>query len=204
MTKRTALPAAEQIAQLFDESITTKQRAAKVLPATVVLAAQRMIDSLSKGGKILSCGNGGSAGDAQHFAAELVNRFEIERRALAALALTTDGSNLTSIGNDRSYREVFSRQIEALAKPVDVLLAITTSGNSANIEAAIDAAKSLGVCVILLTGRDGGRAASMLNAHDVEVRVPSESTARIQEVHLLVLHGLCSLLDQWCIDTSVD
>jgi D-sedoheptulose 7-phosphate isomerase len=196
MTKRTALSSTEQIARLFDESISTKQRAARVLPASVALAAQRMTDSLS-----LSCGNGGSAGDAQHFAAELVNRFEIERRGLAALALTTDGSNLTSIGNDRSYREVFSRQIEALANPVDALLAITTSGNSANIAAAIDAAKKTGACIVLLTGRDGGRAAAMLSENDVEIRVPSESTARIQEVHLLVLHGLCTLIEQWCVDT---
>lgn len=191
--------ALERITQLFDDSISAKQRAAQVLPNFVVQAANTMTQCLANNGKILACGNGGSAGDAQHFAAELINRFEVERCGLAAIALTTDSSNLTSIANDRSFEQIFSRQVEALAKPGDVLLAITTSGDSPNIEAAIDAAQSNGVIVILLTGRDGGRAATLLNADGVELRVPASSTARIQEVHILLLHCLCSLLDQWAL-----
>ena len=198
-------PAAlETVTRLFEQSIATKQRAALELPGQVVQAATVMTRSLARGGKILSCGNGGSAGDAQHFAAELVNRFEVERRGLAAIALTTDSSNLTSIANDRSYRQIFARQIEALASPDDVLLAISTSGNSPNIEAAIDAAKATGSAVILLTGRDGGRAATLLDQDDVELRVPDSSTARIQEVHILLIHGLCTLLDQWAIAEPED
>lgn len=185
--------------QLFDDSISAKQRSARVLPAHLVRAANTMSQCLANGGKILSCGNGGSAGDAQHFTAELVNRFELERRGLAAIALSTDSSNLTSIGNDRGYEQIFSRQVEALANRGDVLLAITTSGNSANIEMAITAATQIGLSVVLLTGRDGGRAAALLRASDVELRVPDTSTARIQEVHILLIHGLCTLLDQWAL-----
>jgi D-sedoheptulose 7-phosphate isomerase len=200
----TPSPARALIARLFEQSIATKQRSAQVLPAHVVNAARTMTRCLASGGKILCCGNGGSAGDAQHFAAELVNRFEVERRGLAAIALTTDSSNLTSIANDRSYREIFSRQIEALAGRGDVLLAITTSGNSANIEAAIEAARALGASVVLLSGCDGGRAARLLGAGDVELRVPDTSTARIQEVHILLIHGLCALLDQWALTGNED
>lgn len=194
----------QQITRLFEASIAVKQRAAQVLPSQVVQAGRAMTQGLANGGKILSCGNGGSAGDAQHFAAELVNRFEVERRGLAAIALTTDSSNLTSIANDRGYQEIFSRQLEALANRNDVLLAITTSGNSANIEAAIATAQALGASVVLLTGRDGGRAAKLLRDTDVELRVPDSSTARIQEVHVLLLHGLCMLIDQWALAVHTD
>ena len=187
----------QHINQLFDASIETKTAAKDCLVEPIVVAAQSMYQSLSKGGKILSCGNGGSAADAQHFAAELVNRFETHRPALAAIALTTDASILTSVANDYSYSEIFSRQIEALGQPGDCLLAITTSGHSDNIEAAIQNAKKQEMIVVLLTGRDGGQAATLLKTEDIEIRVPSQSTARIQEVHLLIIHCLCSLFDRY-------
>ena len=144
---------------------------------------------------MLSCGNGGSAGDAQHFSSELLNRFERERPSLPAIALTTDSSTITSIANDYSYNEIFSKQIRALGQPGDVLLAISTSGNSANIIQAIQAAHDREMIVVALTGRDGGDMASLLLPEDVEIRVPAKVTARIQEVHLLAIHCLCDLID---------
>jgi D-sedoheptulose 7-phosphate isomerase len=188
---------AAHVAALFRASVEVKQRAASALPERIAAAARAIQHALAAGGKVLCCGNGGSAADAQHFAAELVNRFECERPALAALALTTDSSNLTSIANDRSYERVFSRQVEALGQRGDVLLAISTSGNSPSVERAIETARGAGMVVVLLGGRDGGRAARLLGDGDVEVRVPDSSTARIQEVHLLAVHCLCSLLDRW-------
>ena len=146
--------------------------------------------------KILSCGNGGSAADAQHFSSELLNRFERERPGLPAIALTTDSSTLTSIANDYSYEEIFSKQVRALGQPGDILLAISTSGNSPNIVQAIGAASERDMCVIALTGRDGGKMAGNYRQGDVEIRVNAESTARIQEVHLLLIHCLCDLIDQ--------
>lgn len=193
---------AKHIAELFEQSIRTKRDAARDLPGRVVGAGDLMRIALRRGGKVISCGNGGSAADCQHFAAELVNRFETERGALAALALTCDSSVLTSIANDYEFDHIFARQIEALGRPDDVLLAITTSGSSRNVEMAIDAAHGVGMTVVLLSGRDGGRAARRLASDDVELRVPSDSTARIQEVHLLLLHGLCSLLDRWFKEES--
>lgn len=185
------------VIELFEASIEAKRRSAPLLAGPLVRAAQMMHERLARGGKILCCGNGGSAADAQHFAAELLNRFECERPALAAIALTTDASTLTSVANDRDFTQVFARQIEALAQPGDVLLAITTSGNSANVEAAMLAASKRGASMVLLTGRDGGRARALLGERDVELCVAHESTARIQEVHILLLHCLCSLLDRW-------
>jgi phosphoheptose isomerase len=173
-----------------------KEHAASVLPDAIAHAGAHLTDALRKGHKVLCCGNGGSAADSQHFAAELVNRFEIERPGLAALALTTDSSTLTSIANDYRFENIFSRQIEALGLPGDILIAISTSGNSGNIEAAIEAAHIKGVTVILLSGRDGGKCATMLAPDDVEIRVPSTSTARIQEVHILTIHCLCSHIDE--------
>jgi len=146
----------------------------------------------------LSCGNGGSAADAQHFASELLNRFETERISLAAMALTTDASTLTSIANDRDYREVFSRQVDGLGRPGDILLAISTSGASPNVVAAVDAAHRAGMRVVALTGRDGGQVSEALEENDVELRVPHARTARIQEMHLLAIHCLCRLLDDAC------
>lgn len=180
---------------LFDASIETKTRARETLPERVAQAAALMIESLDNGGKVLSCGNGGSAADAQHFSSELVNRFETDRRALAAVALTTDSSNLTSIANDFDYDRVFSRQVEALGNKGDVLLAISTSGNSTNVLKAIKAAHQNGMRIVTFTGRDGGEMARLLDEGDVELRVPSDSTARIQEVHLLLIHAICDLID---------
>jgi len=185
-----------RIQKLFRDSIETKRQAMEVLIPHIDLASQVMVAALLNEGKILTCGNGGSAGDAQHFSSELLNRFERERPSLPALALTTDTSTLTSIANDYSYNEVFSKQIRALGQPGDILLAISTSGNSANVIQAIQAAHDREMTVVALTGRDGGGMASMLLPEDVEIRVPAKVTARIQEVHLLVIHCLCDQIDQ--------
>ncbi|SDU22554.1 phosphoheptose isomerase [Halopseudomonas salegens] len=185
-----------RIKQLFTDSIETKTRAMDELGPSIEQASQAMVNSLLSEGKILACGNGGSAGDSQHFSSELLNRFERERPSLPAIALTTDSSTLTSIANDYSYDEVFSKQIRALGQPGDVLLAISTSGNSGNVLQAIQAAHDRDMLVVALTGRDGGAMASLLLPEDVEIRVPARSTARIQEVHLLAIHCLCDLIDR--------
>ena len=185
-----------RIRQLFTDSIETKTRAMDVLGPSIEQASQLMVSSLLSERKILTCGNGGSAGDAQHFSSELLNRFERERPRLPAIALTTDSSTITSIANDYSYDEVFSKQIRALGQPGDVLLAISTSGNSGNVLQAIQAAHDRDMLVVALTGRDGGGMASLLLPEDVEIRVPARSTARIQEVHLLAIHCLCDLIDR--------
>jgi D-sedoheptulose 7-phosphate isomerase len=184
-----------RIQQHFLASIETKQRAQEVLIPFIEQASQVMVQALLNEGKILSCGNGGSAGDAQHFSSELLNRFERERPSLPAMALTTDSSTITSIANDYSYNEIFSKQIRALGQPGDVLLAISTSGNSANVIQAIQAAHDREMTVVALTGRDGGDMAALLLPEDVEIRVPAKVTARIQEVHLLVIHCLCDQID---------
>jgi D-sedoheptulose 7-phosphate isomerase len=185
-----------RIRQLFTDSIETKTRAMDVLGPSIEQGSQMMVNALLSEGKILTCGNGGSAGDAQHFSSELLNRFERERPSLPAIALTTDASTITSIANDYSYEEVFSKQIRALGQPGDILLAISTSGNSANVMQAIQAAHDREMHVVALTGRDGGAMASLLMPEDVEIRVPARSTARIQEVHLLAIHCLCDLIDR--------
>jgi len=185
-----------RIRQMFVDSMEAKMASAEVLPELIEAAGQRMVEALLNGGKILTCGNGGSAGDAQHFSSELLNRFERERPALPAIALTTDSSTLTSIANDYSYNEVFSKQIRALGNPGDVLLAVSTSGNSANVVQAIQAAHDKGLTVVALTGKDGGKMAPLYTGNDVEIRVPSDSTARTQEVHLVVIHALCDFIDQ--------
>lgn len=187
----------ERIIQHFHESIQTKQMAMDQLTPLIVRAAESMASCLQQEGKLLSCGNGGSAADAQHFSAELLNRFEMERPGLPAVALTTDSSTLTSIANDYSYREIFAKQVRALGQAGDVLLAISTSGNSDNVIAALEAARERGVRVVALTGRDGGHMGTMMREDDVEIRVPAQVTARIQEVHLLVIHCLCDLIDQY-------
>ncbi|MEX2496711.1 MAG: phosphoheptose isomerase [Woeseia sp.] len=179
----------------FAESIATKQLAAEQLAPSISAAGRSMSEALLEDGKILSCGNGGSAGDSQHFSSELLNRFEMERPGLPAMALTTDSSTLTSIANDYSYEDVFAKQIRALGRSHDVLLAISTSGNSENVCRAITAAHERSMRVVALTGRDGGRMAGLLKQHDVEIRVPASRTARIQEVHLVVIHCLCDLID---------
>ena len=179
----------------FQDSISTKQLAAELLAEPVSRGAQAITQCFLSGGKVLSCGNGGSAGDAQHFSSEMLNRFEMERPGLPAVALTTDSSTVTSIANDYSYTQIFSKQVTALGQSGDVLLAISTSGNSENVNQAIDAAHDRGMTVIALDGKSGGDMAERLLLNDVEIRVPSESTARIQEVHLLVIHCICDLVD---------
>jgi len=184
-----------RIRLLFQASIDTKQQAMDILAPHIELASEVMVNALLNEGKMLACGNGGSASDAQHFSSELLNRFERERPSLPAIALTTDSATLTSIANDYSYNEIFSKQIRALGQPGDVLLAISTSGNSANIIQAIQAAHDREMIVVAMTGRDGGGMASLLLPEDVEIRVPSMVTARIQEVHLLTIHCLCDRID---------
>jgi D-sedoheptulose 7-phosphate isomerase len=186
---------AARIGAQFAESAQLKSAAAGVLAEPISRAAVAMSECLKAGGKIMACGNGGSAADAQHFAAELVNRFEAERAPLAGLALTTDSSNLTSIANDYRYEDVFSKQVRALGRGGDVLLAISTSGNSKSVVAAVEAAHAAGIAVVALTGNGGGRLATVLQDGDVHVCVPHTRTARIQEVHLLVLHCLCDGID---------
>jgi len=184
-----------RVREHFAESIATKQNAVEVLSESIAAAGALICQALLDDGKILSCGNGGSAGDAQHFSSELLNRFEMERPGLPAMALTTDSSTVTSISNDYSYEEIFSKQVRALGKPQDVLLAISTSGNSENVCRAVSAAHERGMKVVALSGRDGGRMAAMFAEDDVEIRVPANRTARIQEVHLLVIHCLCDIID---------
>jgi len=186
----------------FAESIATKQTSADAIAESIAVAGRVMSDALLADCKILSCGNGGSAADAQHFSSELLNRFEMERPGLPAMALTTDASTVTSISNDYSYEEIFSKQVRALGKPGDVLLGISTSGNSENVIRAIDAAHERGMKVVAFSGRDGGRMADMFAEGDVEIRVPATRTARIQEVHLLVIHCLCDLIDTTLLGTD--
>jgi D-sedoheptulose 7-phosphate isomerase len=185
----------ERVARHFAESAELKLKAAPVLGAPVARAGRLFADALRNGGKALACGNGGSAADAQHFAAELLNRFEIERPPLAAVALTTDTSTLTSIANDYAYQQVFSKQVRALGRRGDVLLAISTSGNSGNVLEAIGVAHDIGMRIVALTGNGGGKMGAALRAEDVHICVPHRTTARIQEVHLLVLHCLCDAID---------
>jgi D-sedoheptulose 7-phosphate isomerase len=192
----------DRVRDHFAESIAAKQTAADQIIESIVAAGQVMSDALLDDGKILSCGNGGSAADSQHFSSELLNRFEMERPGLPAIALTTDSSTLTSISNDYSYAEIFSKQVRALGKPQDVLTGISTSGNSENVIRAIAAAHERGMRVVALTGRDGGRIPGLLAEGDVEIRVPATRTARIQEVHLLVIHSLCDLIDTSLLGTD--
>ena len=179
----------------FHASAQTKLDAAESLAPAIMRAAQLVVHCLTQGGKVMACGNGGSAADSQHFASEMVNRFEQERPGLAAIALTTDTSTLTSIANDYAYEQVFARQIKALGLPGDVLLAISTSGNSPSVLEAVSAAHARGVNIIALTGGSGGRLAEQIHDGDIIICVPAESTARIQEVHLLTIHCLCDAVD---------
>jgi D-sedoheptulose 7-phosphate isomerase len=184
-----------RISENFSESAHLKLQSMDVLAGPIADAAERMVQCLKRDGKILACGNGGSAADSQHFAAELINRFEMERPPLAAIALTTDTSILTSIGNDYDFDQIFSKQVRALGHAEDVLLAISTSGNSRNVIAAIEVAHESELTVVALTGRNGGKIAEILDSKDIHICVPSNSTARIQEVHLLTLHCICDAID---------
>jgi D-sedoheptulose 7-phosphate isomerase len=184
-----------RITQHFNDSIQAKQQALNTVAPGIAHAAEAITRALLNDRKILACGNGGSAADAQHFSSELLNRFEMERPGLPAIALTTDSSTLTSIANDYQFEDIFAKQVRALGQPGDVLLAISTSGNSPNIVSALHAAHDREMTVVALTGRDGGLMSDLLIDQDVEIRVPALSTARIQEVHILVIHCLCDLID---------
>ena len=189
------MDAIQRVKDNFQESIQVKTDAMDKLAPVVAGAANTIANALLNDHKILSCGNGGSAADAQHFSAEMLNRFEMERPGLPAIALTTDSSTLTSIANDYQYAEIYSKQIRALGQEGDILLAISTSGESHNIVHAIDAAHDRNMVVIALTGREGGQIADLVNDNDIEIRVPTWSTARIQEVHIMIIHSLCDLVD---------
>jgi D-sedoheptulose 7-phosphate isomerase len=186
--------------QHFLDSIAVKQAAEKILPEQVARGIVAMTNCLRAGGKVMACGNGGSAADAQHFAAELIGRFERERQELAAIALTTDTSILTAVGNDYSYDEIFAKQVRGLGKKSDILIGISTSGNSKNVVRAIEAAKKMGIQIIALTGNGGGKIASLLDANDIHLCAPSTRTARIQETHLVLLHALCDGVDHLLLD----
>ncbi|NOZ10683.1 MAG: phosphoheptose isomerase [Gammaproteobacteria bacterium] len=185
----------KRILDNFQQSIETSTRAMETLREPITLASERITRALIEGQKILTCGNGGSAGDAQHFSSEMLNRFETERPSLPAIALTTDSSTLTAIANDYHFDEVFSKQILALGQPGDILLAITTSGRSLNILRALESAHQRDMSCIILNGRDGGEIASSLTDGDIEICVQGPSTARIQEVHIIIIHCLCDLVD---------
>jgi len=185
----------ERVEQHFSDSIEAKIQASASLPTLIAAAADVMVNALLSDRKILSCGNGGSACDSQHFSSEMLNRFHTERPSLPAIALTTDTATLTAIANDYSYHDIFAKQIRGLGQKGDVLLAITTSGNSSNVLHAVHAAHEKQISVIALTGKDGGEISGELNESDIEIRVPSSVTARIQEVHLLIIHSICDLID---------
>ncbi|OSI07034.1 phosphoheptose isomerase [Neisseria animaloris] len=190
----------ERVAAHFTQSIEAKQQAADILNEPTAQAAELMLQCLMNDGKILACGNGGSAADAQHFAAEMTGRFEKERMELAAVALTTDTSALTAIGNDYGFDHVFSKQVRALGRAGDILIGISTSGNSANVIEAIHAAHERDMHVIALTGRDGGKIAALLKDSDILLNVPHRRTARIQEVHILLIHALCDCIDSMLLE----
>lgn len=179
----------------FNNAIATLQASRDVLADTLGVAVDVLFHALTNNGKVLACGNGGSAADAQHFVAELVGRFERERLPLAALALNTDTSILTAVGNDYGFDDVFERQVNALGQPGDVLLAITTSGNSPNVVKAVQAAQQRDMHVIALTGKEGGVTGELMTAHDVHLCVPNDRTMRIQEAHIVLLHALCDGID---------
>jgi len=200
MDNNTLVRLQARTAQHFLDNIEVQQVAAKELPVTVAIAVLAMVECLNAGGKIMACGNGGSAADAQHFAAELMGRFERERRELAAGALTTDTSILTAVGNDYSYDQVFSKQVRGLGKSGDILLAITTSGNSKNVIKAVEAAQAMGIKVVALSGNGGGQLNNVLGANDLLLTAPSSRTARIQETHLVLLHALCDGIDHVMFD----
>jgi phosphoheptose isomerase len=185
----------ERIRHNFSESIQTKINSADSILPMVGFAAQKIVQCLLDGHKILSCGNGGSACDALHFSSEMLNRFKHERPGLPAIALTADMPTITSIANDSSYSEIFAKQIRALGQPGDILLAISTSGNSANILNAIKAAQDRQMNIVAMTGYDGGKIPALLQEDDVEIRVPAHDTARIQETHLLIIHCICDVVD---------
>jgi D-sedoheptulose 7-phosphate isomerase len=185
----------ERIKYNFTESIQTYINAADLILPDVGLAAEKVVQCLLDGHKILTCGNGGSAADALRFASQMLNRFKHERPGLPAIALTADITTMTSIANDSSYHEIFAKQIRAIGQKGDLLLAISTSGNSINVLNAIKAAHDREMDVLALTGHEGGKIPTLLREHDIEIRVPADDTARIQETHLLIIHSICDVVD---------
>ena len=185
----------ERIRSNFSDSIQTKINSADSLINIIAEASEEMVQALLEGHKILSCGNGGSACDAMHFSSEMLNRFKQERPGLPAITLTADMATITSIGNDYHFSDIFAKQVRALGQPGDLILAISTSGNSANIVNAIKAAHDKNMGVIALTGYDGGKLPDYLQEKDIEIRVPANETARIQETHLLIIHCICDIID---------
>ncbi|MCF6193291.1 MAG: phosphoheptose isomerase [Kangiellaceae bacterium] len=185
----------ERIKNNFTESIQTKIAAADALPEKIAQAVDMLVKTLLNGGKILTCGNGGSAGDAQHFSSDMLNRYERDRPSLPAIALTTDNQTITSISNDFDFSQIYSKQVKALGQSGDILLVFSTSGNSKNVIEAIRVALAKDMLIISCSGKDGGEMAGLIGDNDVEIRVPSNSTARVQEVHILVIHCLCDLID---------
>lgn len=185
----------DKVKELFAASISAKQAAADKMSPEIAKAVELLETTVKNGNKVLSCGNGGSAADAQHFSSEFINRFHQDRASIPAIALTTDSSTITSIANDYSYDEIFSRQISSLGQSGDILLAISTSGNSGNVVRAMEEAAKRKMHIIAFTGRDGGKMAGLIKDKDIELRVPSDTTARIQEVHLLLIHILCARID---------
>jgi len=200
---REMMDLAARIRRIFNDSVEIKLQSAEVIAPMIAAAAQLLTACLLDEKKILVCGNGGSAADAQHFASELLNRFELERPGLPAIALTTDASTITSIANDYHFNDIFAKQIRALGQSGDTLILISTSGNSGNIVNAVQAAHDRNMNVITLSGRDGGELAMQLNDSDIEIRVPAHSTARIQEVHIVVIHCLCDLIDHQLLGQEV-
>lgn len=186
----------DRVKSNFEDHLTITRGAVEQLAPLISSAATHMINALLTDKKILACGNGGSASDSQHFSSELLNRFESERPGLPAIALTTDSSTLTSIANDYHFDDIFAKQVRALGQPGDILLAITTSGNSRNVLRAVEACHEREMLCIALNGRDGGELTTMLSGNDVNICVPATSTARTQEVHIIVIHCLCDLIDQ--------
>jgi phosphoheptose isomerase len=195
MTPMTKISPQEKVTNQFLENKQANEDSLALLASSIVVAAEMLINCLLNGHKILCCGNGGSASASQHFSSELLNRYVINRPGLPAIALTTDSSTITSIANDDDFRKIFSRQIKAIGQPDDVLVAFTTSGESVNIIEAIKAAKSRNLTVLVLSGKDGGVLSEILSEADLELRVPSSFTPRIQEIHLLMIHCLCELID---------
>ena len=192
----------ERITKHFSDSIDVKIRSADTLPPLIADAADMMVQSLLNEGKVMACGNGGAAGDAQHFVSEMLNRYDRERPALPALSLCADSMTMSSIASDSSYNEVFSKQIRALGQEGDILLAISAHGNCPNLLQAIQAAHDRNIAVIALTGKDGGDMARLLHPEEVEIRVPASSPHRIQEVHTLLIHCICDLIDEFLFSTE--
>ncbi len=188
--------ARDRISRHFNDSRHALEDALEKLGDTIESSASILANKLAAGGKLLICGNGGSASDALHFSSELINRFEMERPPLAAIALNADVSSLTSIANDYSFEQVYSKQLTALGSTADMLVVFTTSGNSKNINHAVQTAQTMGIPTLALTGKSGGETSKLLGSNDIELRIPNDTTARIQEVHGLIIHCLCDLIDQ--------